>query len=559
MLFLSSFLLTLFSSVFAWEDIVIPPLSGKVGDDVVLYYIQGANIATKEYTALATQVQKLASFPLWIAIPQMTDNVAAIPVPGIGGGVTRINKLLATAGMPPTAPVFYAGHSLGGAMVQDYVHDHAADAAGLILNGAFLARTYKSAVTPEGRPQFTFPMPVLTIGGELDGLCRLSRIAESYYSQITFDANPTTAAHTHPVTVIGGMCHGQFANNSNLPSFVTKNDITPEISTVDALYRVGQDIANFMMATLGKSSWANIETRVKESATLVAPLVDGFLMEGYWNFLPPCMCETPDEYGGLQYGTCLSFPNCTGGCRWTDTYGQAIMGGGLTGLTFDITDSFHFVTEEKPSCHLPHIHGNPDDTANPGNGKTPPLCDQPKGCNLMITTVTEAYYRTLDTTPDTGFNPVAAHELKTKMKSRQAIYNAAGVLDAQLNETDTPIVAGGIVDLCAEINQASLDWAFKHASVAAQGRYTTKGYPMTIGPDHTTCAAGPCWIQAELKYVDTGSAMQIESTVMVTPNSNPYPCGESSLLPCDAGFHYCKILSPARAMEWIYVDSLKPR
>jgi hypothetical protein len=24
------------------------------------------------------------------------------------------------------------------------------------------------------------------------------------------------------------------------------------------------------------------------------------------------------------------------------------------------------------------------------------------------------------------------------------------------------------------------------------------------------------------------------------------------------GFHYCKLLSPSRALEWFYVDSLKP-
>ncbi len=29
------------------------------------------------------------------------------------------------------------------------------------------------------------------------------------------------------------------------------------------------------------------------------------------------------------------------------------------------------------------------------------------------------------------------------------------------------------------------------------------------------------------------------------------------IYPDSAGFHYCKLLSPARIMEWIYVDGLR--
>lgn len=43
--------------------------------------------------------------------------------------------------------------------------------------------------------------------------------------------------------------------------------------------------------------------------------------------------------------------------------------------------------------------------------------------------------------------------------------------------------------------------------------------------------------------------IQIQSPVLRTPYDYWIPGFE--------GVHYCKLLSPARAMEWIYVDGLR--
>ena len=45
--------------------------------------------------------------------------------------------------------------------------------------GAFLTEAYRTGRTKGGAPTYEFPAPTLTIGGELDGLCRLGRIARS--------------------------------------------------------------------------------------------------------------------------------------------------------------------------------------------------------------------------------------------------------------------------------------------------------------------------------------------------------------------------------------------
>jgi hypothetical protein len=566
---------TLISAVWCWDDVILAPPSSKQGPVGVIYFAQGADLKTDQYTKIMSTLQETVDFPLWVGIPQCPMDVAAIPG-ALESGIQRVNEAMVGQGMDAQFD-FYAGHSLGGAMMPDYVNDHAADTAdGQILMGAFLTRKFKTGSTAEGRPQVEYPVSTLTIGGELDGLCRLTRISEALYTQVTFAADPESARDLMPVTVIPGMNHMEFASGE-IPSFVLDHDLRAEISEDQAQKEATYDMAAFLNSKVYPDNSVYISalrTRVQESVEFTQPIIDAFLMESYEQFLPPCYCEAQDEYGGLQYGTCESTPACTGGVAWTSQYSQVLMGGldepEVKGLSISSADSIHLVTEEDPSCHLPHIHGNPVDNANPGNGDTPPICSSPEGCTLDLTTVTQHLYHNSGEVDiwrlhfdvdwlDTGYLPLAAAELKTKLKSRQAVWEAAGVQNVSYAQTDLIVTDGGDGDRCGAINQAAIDWALGKLPEKTRTRFEEYGQKLLVGADLSTCAAGPCWIWDNLKFDRDNEAntVNIQAVYMGTENYNKYPCGESKKIPCSAGFHYCKLLSPARALEWMYVDGLR--
>lgn len=77
---------------------------------------------------------------------------------------------------------------------------------------------------------------------------------------------------------------------------------------------------------------------------------------------------------------------------------------------------------------------------------------------------------------------------------------------------------------------------------------------MVFGEDKGPYNAGPLWIYNPLEYKqitdENGVTVQeIRSPMLRTPTDY--------FLQVSAGFHYCKLISPARVMEWIYVDGLR--
>lgn len=150
---------------------------------------------------------------------------------------------------------------------------------------------------------------------------------------------------------------------------------------------------------------------------------------------------------------------------------------------------------------------------------------------------------------DTESTSCTAKEMRCKMKSRQVIYEGTIDPDAKIADTDS-------TSLCAEINTAAYEWALENAPEATVDRFKKLGIPMVMGKDiRYKVPAGPLWINTPLQYhmvgEDEEQVLQVRATTMVTDS-------ELDLFDA-AGYHFCKLLSPARAMEWIYVDGLRVR
>ena len=500
---LCAVLCTLASSAIG-DDIVLKPTKSGV-KEVGLVFIQGAQIEPKQYLPLVQEVQKASPFAVWVGIPDFAFDVPEPIV--ISGGIDRVLQSMKDSGMNAT-DIIFAAHSLGGVILQDYLNDNKQVGIGQILLGSFLLRKYRNV---------TYPVPTLTIGGELDGLCRVTRIMEAYYHQILHASDPQTATKSFPVAVVEGMTHMQFASGDP-PALVKLRDLKPEISYDGAHQAVAYLMVAFMSVHVdGNTTALSVLTRaIQTTGTFLKPIITAYELEGFYNFKKPCYDDPPS-------------PACTLGCPWTELAQQTM--GGLKEAHLNDTDTFHPVWQINP-VHLPHILNN---------------CSTPTpSCVLKSITVSQCVYEEMDKL-DTGFISTSAYEIRAKLKSRQAVMEAAGYQNVDFNTSDGS-------SICKIINQQAYTWALLNAGSRTAERFRMVGVAMVMGEDKGPYNAGPLWIWTPISYSNSknatgGVTREVQSAMMRTP--------VNYFIKAAAGFHYCKLLSPARATEWIYVDGLR--
>ncbi|CAF0967580.1 unnamed protein product [Adineta steineri] len=493
------FIFKLFYLISCSSDIILEPIkSGAI--PVSFIFLPGAELPPERYVPLLKKVQLVSSYSLWIAIPSFPDNFPIVQLrPKV---IDEILEKLYKSGMSMNATIFLGGHSLGGIASQALAIKYKNKIFGQILTGAFLERKYELANT-------IYPVSTLILSGELDSLARVTRIIESFHFYSTYP---------HFTLIIPGMNHMNTASG-NPSSHIIKNDIKSEINETIAHQQLSIRISDYINMRLNNQTMTPmLEDNLKQTRLFSQPYFDALDLEGFYHFIPPCYNQTND--------------NCQIGSKWS-AYGQKIMSGLNDSIHLNISDKFHIVY--KLPEQFPHLDNNCSSIENSSN------------CTLNIHTVTQNVYDLTDEF-DTGETHTSAEEMRVKMISRQVLLKAVDGKEHDFNQTDNQ-------SLCGLINQHALDWALEHAGNKTKERYEKIGKKMIIGDDIGPLNAGPLWIWTPLQY-DLGKDSQGKSFVTVRSPTLRFPSNYS--ISAVAGFHYCKLLSPGRALEWISIDSLKP-
>jgi len=303
-----------------------------------------------------------------------------------------------------------------------------------------------------------------------------------------------------------------------------------------------QAIADFLAAVgfKDKAAWVRLAEREQATAVFLAPLLAALKQEGSYYIKKPCNSDHPAPHCPFYPAwplqderTPSTDTDCFCGVPWVEQVAVPMMAG-LPGDKYPVVarDAPHDVTDTKPYHHA-HLWND--------------CTNSPLPCTLNLTSVSQAIYDRLDSL-DTGFTHASAAELRVKMKSRQSILMATVDANATLAESD-------FNNVCAEINAQAYQWALDNAGEKTRARFAKYGQRMVFGDDIVPIvAAGPLWIYHPLEYKELTLAgervLQVRAPTMRTDVT-------AHLYPDSAGYHYCKLLSPARAMEWIYSYGLR--
>lgn len=175
---------------------------------------------------------------------------------------------------------------------------------GQFLMGSVLLRDSHST-NDDGTTHWDYNVPTLTMGGTKDGLMRVTRLTEAYWTQVK-NVDPAQAG-MFPVFAMEGTSHMSYMTG-DAPSAVKKSDLRPDVDGDVAKAAFAGEMVKFITNVL-TGDYSNYDESSTEA--VLAGLIEAFEMEGSYDEKEPCYghdTENPDT------------PTCLKGNPWTQKY-----------------------------------------------------------------------------------------------------------------------------------------------------------------------------------------------------------------------------------------------
>jgi hypothetical protein len=387
-----------------------------------------------------------------------------------------------------SGPVFMAGHSLGGVVMETWVSGHSSKAAGIILLGSYLPDLF-------GDHTNSFPVPVLTVIGELDGAGISYALREWLESE---DAELSQSSPgRYPVQVIDDCNHGQVASGDQpLPDIVMDRDIPSPLTFAEAHQRYAVSVAAFITV---QSAELIPETQVT-AAQDVMDTLHAFTEDFLTPFAIAFKMENDDG----------SPPSSS----WM-IEGQKIL---LAASPEEMTslDVIDFVV---PFEDL---------------GDAKPAVNSSAECQAVVSTYSQCQFESSIIDTDTLFS---ASVIKAKFKLEDVVRESLCLPPVERRQ-------------CMDINMKAFETAMELATEEAKTRFLTIGTKLVFDEDSVS-PWGPGWeFSSGLHY----SKINITHTRLYSTSLISEP---DFFIANAAGMHYCDLLSPFRALEWIYIKGVQ--
>lgn len=323
--------------------------------------------------------------------------------------------------------------------------------------------------------------------------------------------------------------------NANIAHTLTKSrDLPSEISKEEAIAATASVIAEFMEVHQAKDDTkkGSLLQKIKDTENYLKPMMEMMKLEGNHHLARPCHLFDSDECMLSDDEEEQFDCDCSTGSPWVEKMQRHIVPDGIE--VERLADEFREAWYFNPFSERPFFHPSVQSHGNKRNGR------------VNIETFSEAVYEGLDFLVDSGIFSNTALELKAKFNSPQAIFHALG--------KSIPHESG--CNTCSKMNEMTIQYVLDNAPDIVKKRYMERGIKLQAGKD-VEHLSGPSWIWSQLDFSKEEECGGDDDELCRIIDSHTMSTGIDHPIPHVGGKLYCKLLSPARVLEWMYTDSLR--